>query len=356
MANPEHVQLVREGSEAIARWQTLHPEEHLDLAGANLIWSKLTKANLSGANLSGANLSCSDLSWADLSGADLTGADLLSADMTWAYLIRANLSCANLYLAKLFGVDLTEANLSQARCGSTNLANCNLGECRGLGLVVHESPSSIGIDTMIRSGGNIPRAFLLGAGVPREILDALLPLVSGERRYPRCLIRYTSADEDFATRLHRDLEAEGVPCWKYDEDAVAAVLAKPDRAFQDNDKMVTICSQRSLQKDGVPREIERALQKEAALKAENMRRKSEGEKQGEKPDLLDEDVLVPVRLDDYVLNEWQHPRKADVLATHVLDFSGWQDGAKYQETFNRLLNALDPQTWGPALPQTEGPI
>ena len=339
MADPEHVRLVREGSEAIARWRSQHPGERLDLMGANLVNVNLSNADLFGANFVGANLSGADLSGANLAGADLSGANLSVAD----------LSGASLSVANLFRANLTEANLTSARCAFNTFANCNLGQCRGLESVVHESPSSIGIDTIMASKGSIPMAFLLGAGVPSEILDALRPLVSGERRYYRCFISYTSADEEFATRLHRDLEAEGVPWWKYSEDAVAGrrVWANIDRAIQDNDKMVTICSRSSLQKDGVPKEIERALQKEAALNAENVRRKEEATKQGKKPDLLDEDVLVPVRLDDFVFTDWQRPRKADVLATNILDFSGWRNEAKYQDALHRLLHALGPKTWGP---------
>ena len=111
--------------------------------------------------------------------------------------------------------------------------------------------------------------------------------------------------------------------------------------------MVTICSQNSLKRDGVPREIEREFQKQAELKAENIRRKEEADKQRKEPGLLDEDVLVPVRLDDYVLDEWKHPRKADFREFHVLDFSGWQDEAKYKTAFQQFLHALDTMTWGP---------
>lgn len=137
-------------------------------------------------------------------------------------------------------------------------------------------------------------------------------------------------------------------CWKYNEDAVTGrkVWANIDRAIQENEKMVTICSQNSLKRDGVPREIERAFQKQAKLKAENIRRKEEADKQGKEPGLLDEDVLVPVRLGDYVLDEWQHPRKADFREFHVLDFSGWQDEAKYKTAFQQLLHSLDTMTWG----------
>ena len=367
MANPEHVEVVKQGKEAIDLWRSQHPGEHLDLSDANLSGTDLFEADLSEADLSRASVAEAMLSQATLSKASLSEADVFFTDLSFANLTGSNLSRANLFkanlsladlsmtnlsgamlrLANFNGTKLTEADLSEAICGFTTFADCNLDQCLNLESVVHQGPSNIGIDTIIKSGRNIPRSFLLGAGVPND-MDALLPLVTGERKYYRCFISYTSLDEEFATRLHKDLEVIGVPCWKYDEDAVGGrkVWANIDRAIQDNDKVVAICSQNSLQRDGVPREIERALQKEDALKAENTRRRTEALQQEEKPDLLDEDVLVPVRLDSYVLNEWQHARKADVLATHVLDFSGWQDEAKYQEIFNRLLSALDPATWG----------
>lgn len=137
MANSEHVEVVRQGKEAIARWRGRHADERLDLSDANL----------------------------------------------------------------------SLADLSTATCSITTFANWDLTGCHGLESVVHTVPSSIGIDTIIKSGGNIPQTFLMGAGVPGDILDALLPLVSGEKKYYRCFISYTSGDAGFATLLHRDLEA-----------------------------------------------------------------------------------------------------------------------------------------------------
>lgn len=332
MANLEHVRLVREGRKAIAQWRGLHPDERLDLSGANLLSANLLAANLAGA---------------DLSNADLSGSNLYEADLSGANLLAANLAEANLSKADLSGASLYGADFTGAVCGSTTLVNCNLDQCQGLTSVVHKGPSNIDIDTIINSKGDIPKVFLIGAAVPKSILDALVPRPNGENKYYRCFMSYSSIDEEFAARLHKDLEAIGMPCWIYDQDMVTGrkVWAKIGRPIKDDDKMLTICSQNSLERDGVPREIERALQKEAFLKATNARRKRQAETRGQTPDLLNENVLVPIRLDDYVLNEWQHEQKADVLATHVLDFSDWQDETKYKAAFERLLHALDPKAW-----------
>lgn len=92
----------------------------------------------------------------------------------------------------------------------------------------------------------------------------------------------------------------------------------------------------SLQRPAVQREIERALQKEEQLKRQQTERGD--------PD-MDTDVLVPVRLDDYVLDEWDHSRAAEVRKKNIGDFCGWdKDDANYQRGMEQLLRALDPRS------------
>ena len=74
-----------------------------------------------------------------------------------------------------------------------------------------------------------------------------------------------------------------------------------DTAIRHYDKLVVICSQHSLQSPPVIREIERALQKE---------------------DREHRNVLFPIRIDDYLFDEWDHPRKADVVSKVIGDFRG----------------------------------
>ena len=51
MPNPEHVEIVRQGKEAIDAWREAHPNEIFDLRGA-----KLGKTDLRGADLEPAKL------------------------------------------------------------------------------------------------------------------------------------------------------------------------------------------------------------------------------------------------------------------------------------------------------------
>ena len=54
---------------------------------------------------------------------------------------------------------------------STIFADVNLSDVKGLETVVHHGPSSVGIETIYRSQGKIPEAFLRGAGVPEDFIE-----------------------------------------------------------------------------------------------------------------------------------------------------------------------------------------
>lgn len=81
MANPEHVEIVKQGAEAIRKWREKNPNVRIDLSRAG-IW---------GADFRGTDLREADLSWADLSGADLREADLTGANLRNADLSGVNL-------------------------------------------------------------------------------------------------------------------------------------------------------------------------------------------------------------------------------------------------------------------------
>src|SRR5205085_11432174 len=116
-----------------------------DLHGADLCQANLATAFIDRANLRGA-----DLSWARLQNAVLNGAILNEV---------------SLHGANLTGVHFGDAALSQAIVGWTIFGNVDLSRVKGLETVRHNGPSTIGIDTIYLSQGNIPEVFLKGAGV-----------------------------------------------------------------------------------------------------------------------------------------------------------------------------------------------
>jgi uncharacterized protein YjbI with pentapeptide repeats len=120
-----------------------------------------------------------DLSVADLRGADLRGADLSSAHLTKAVLSAAHLRGADLRGADLRGAKLRGADLDSAVCGLTDFVDVDLSEVKGLESIQHHLPSTVGVDTLVRSHGRIPKAFLRGCGVPATLIDDLLSLFRG---------------------------------------------------------------------------------------------------------------------------------------------------------------------------------
>lgn len=357
MANPEHLAILKQGVAFWNEWRKENPELMPDfseadlinakLAGVNLKKSNLIKSYLSATNLNDADLSSSNLieailvgaslmgaschgtnfMLANLSSANLKGADLRRATLQDARLIQATLTEANLRSAYLYGADLSGANLENAAVedaiiGWTIFGAVDLSRVVGLDKVSHQGPSIIGIDTLYRSGGNIPETFLRGCGIPDTFIEFSRSLVGKPIEFYSCFISHSGKDRTFCERLYADLQAKGVRVWYFPEDAKwgESVWGEIDRSIKIYDKLVVVCSENSLTSGPVLREIERAL-----------RREDEERK----------NILFPITIDDYIFDEWEHPRKADVLAKVVGDFKGWnRDADKYDAAFEKLLKAL----------------
>ena len=79
-------------------------------------------------------------------------------------------------------------------------------------------------------------------------------------------------------------------------------------------------SESSLKSPVVNREIERAIRQE---------------------DERGDDVLFPVRVDDYIFEGWQHERMVHVTKKVIADARGWDaDAEKYAEVRDRLIRDL----------------
>ena len=194
MANMEHVQLVKRGRDAVARWREEHHGQtldlntsymsyarlpHVDLSGADLRNSDLMGAGLQRANLSGcylnpchlyrANLVQADLSQALLNGANLRGANLSGADLSRADLDRVVLSDAN-----LTGANLKEANLSRANLAGTNLTDADLTDAN--------------LNRAALNRANLSNVNLRGADLYEAVLNS--PVLAGAN-FSGCIVGYT---------------------------------------------------------------------------------------------------------------------------------------------------------------------
>ncbi len=121
MANPDHVSVVKQGTEATNRYVDGHPDEPLDLTGADLpgldlSGCNLVKANFAGANLAAANFSSANLQGGSLAAANLENGNLRDADCRGTGLHRARLQGADLRGAKM---DKIGAG-AQLMCASAN--------------------------------------------------------------------------------------------------------------------------------------------------------------------------------------------------------------------------------------------
>ena len=376
MANEEHLKILEQGVEVWDQWRVenyfIEPNlSKADLLRANLSRADFSKVDLSEAYLEGANLSGANLRRANLSNADLTDTNLSRADLTYARLSEANLWWADLsgailrgamlsgaYLgyadlsgadlsralfigAKIKGADLVEADLSEANLSGAHLedadfrganflnatvgwstfSDVDLSGVRGLDTVIHEGPSTIGIDTIYRSKGNIPEVFLRGTGVPDTFIAQIASLVEQPIQFYPCFISYSSKDQAFAEQLYSDMQSQGVRCWFAPEDMKIGDRIRPtlDESIRRHDKLLLTLSKHSISSQWVEQEIETALARE---------RKEGGT------------VLFPIRLDNAVM-EIESGWPALIRNTrHIGDFRRWKNNDAYQKAFHRLLRDL----------------
>ncbi len=182
MANEEHLAILKQGVKAWNQWRAenlsvqhtpLYPPITVDRDPPDLANANLAGEDFSMANLRGAGLSCTDLS-----GTNLGEADLNRADLRLAKLSGAGLSGANFTWANLSGANLEGASVSGAVFGDVDLS-----EVTGLESVIHEGPSTIGIDTVYLSRGKIPEVFLRGCGVPDQMIAFIASLPGQPETY-----------------------------------------------------------------------------------------------------------------------------------------------------------------------------
>src|ERR1017187_177151 len=321
MANQEHLAILAKGVETWNAWRRANRGINPDFIGADLGGADLRAADLSDADLSDADLGRASLICAELSGAVLTCADLSEVNLGGADLSHADLSEAHLGGADVSAADLSGAVLSRAKMHFTTLGDTDLSTVKGLETVIHLGPSTIGIDTLYRSQGKIPDSFLRGAGVPENLMPYMKSLTGAAFDFYSCFISHSSKDQDFAERLHADLQAKGVRCWFAPEDLKIGdrFRSRIDESIRIHDKLLLVLSRNSIGSAWVEKEVEAAFEREQREKRT---------------------VLFPIRLDDEVM-ETSESWAADIRRTrHIGDMTGWKDHDSYAKAFERLLRDL----------------
>ena len=346
MANPEHLEILKQGVEAWNRWIEDNPKIEPDLSTADLTNLDLDYANLSGTNLSEANLAEMEINGANLTDATLIRANLTSTAMWGAKLARSILIGACLHKADLMGAylggaDLTDAdlsnadltfatlslskisgaNFSQAVFGGTTFGEIDLSGAKGLDTAGHIRPSTVGVDTIYLSKGLIPETFLRGCGIPDKFITYARSLVGAAIDFYSCFISYSSKNQAFAECIYADLQDKGVRCWFAPEDLKIGdkFRQRIDESIKHHDKLLLILSEQSITSAWVEEEVESAFERE------------------HKENRL---VLFPIRIDDAVIDSEQAWAASLRRMRHIGDFSKWKEHDSYQKAFARLMRDL----------------
>jgi hypothetical protein len=228
-----------------------------------------------------------------------------------------------------------------AYMGSTVFSDNDLSKVIGIDQVSHYSPSTIGIDTLIKSKGQIPKSFLKGCGLSdfqiefsklyrphlsSDEISLILYEVDHLRRgqsiqISPMFISYDHEDGGFVDKVETLLNTHRVRFWRDVKHATAGPLEKQiERAMRINDTVLLVLSKASVESDWVEHEVTlaRALEKE--------RKKH---------------VLCPVALDNsWETCSWEDRLKEQIMKYNILDFSNWQDEAALTAQFNKLIEGL----------------
>jgi hypothetical protein len=271
--------------------------------------------------LSQAYLDNADLTTAFLTNVNLSGASLRHTILRDARLINANLSNASLIGTNLYGADIRGADFSQAKIGWLSFGNNDIGFVKGLNTIELNGPVSVDIESISRSRGNIPTDFLKRIGTPDNFITYLPSLICQAISFNSCFISYSNVDLVFASKLYRDLRAEGVQCWFAPEDLRIGdrIRTAIDESIHLHDRLLLVLSRNSIESQWVEAEVEAALARE----------RDQAYK-----------VLFPIKVDDSVMRIYTGWPALIKNTRHIGDFNGWNDENAYKEALNRLLRDL----------------
>ena len=242
-----------------------------NLAGINLDRGTLSEANLSGADLTNANLDRANLDRANLSGANLTGASFNGANLSRTNLSGATLNEADFYEAVLNDAVTGEADFHNCIIGYTVFQNCAMDAAVGLDSVRHDAPSTIGLDTLLRSRGALPESFILGSGVPIAVAGIQDSVADAPVTTLEVHISCANEDVEFARQLEANLRAQGVRSWVFAEGFRGNPLVdrratsgeeEIERWVRHYDRLVVVCTGAALDSETVRNDITAAQEAE----------------------------------------------------------------------------------------------
>ena len=347
MANSEHVEILKQGVKAWNKWREENPTIVPDLKSLHYEYADLRYINFFEANLTDSNLQDSNMEGANLESAECVSANLINVNLKNAFLVDTHFNAASLVWTDLTGAEAVQTNLNNADLHHTNLKRTNLlgstvagtrfseldlKDTINLHTLIHMAPSTIDINTIYLSQGQIPEIFLRGCGVPENFITYMQSLTINPIEYFSCFISYSHHDKSFARRLHDQLQARGIRCWLDDHQILPGddIYEQVDRGIRLWDKVLLCCSEHSLSSWWVDNEVATAFSKEQQLMKD--RRKK----------VLS---LIPLNLDGYMFSdEWASGKRQQIKERLAADFTGWEtNNSKFEEQFERVVKALQTE-------------
>ncbi|MGH8560085.1 MAG: toll/interleukin-1 receptor domain-containing protein [Methylococcales bacterium] len=275
-------------------WRENHPDEIPDLVEADLKGMNLERINFSGCNLSRADLSDSNLHLANLGAYyDFKRSGRLHY---WhsSWLEETSLTNTNLTQAVLIAY-CDKTIFSKAICNYTRFVDIELLQ-NAIGLediivTAQNSMCSIGIDTVLKSKGILPDAFLKKCGYLPPTQKSLYDLeynlsenkkmVKKRSNFHSAFISCVEEDSSFAEKLQKSFQDLKIGNWFYRVHLLGGQRAQDqiDVGIQEKDRMIIIISKnmfedneyRFFKRGSVRKEILRAKEKEDLLRKQNQK-------------------------------------------------------------------------------------
>jgi hypothetical protein len=322
---PDHLAILERGVDEWNEWKKRTTEEP-NLMGQYFFCKQWTGIDFSKTNLFGCVFH-----GIDLPNSDFSGASLAKADITWADWPGVSFKGAYFCYTNFVDVDLRGADFTNAIMEEATFANCDLRGAKGLDRVKHRRPSTVGIDTIYHSRGEIPDEFLRGCGVPEHLITYIPSLISAMDglQFYSCFISYSSKDEEFVRRLHARMREADLRVWFAPEDIRGGqkLHHQIDAAIRSHDKVLVVLSPSSMNSEWVLSEMRKARKAEL----ETGRRK-----------------LFPIRLTDIeTLRSWEcfdadtgRDIAVEIREYFIPDFSNWRQQNDFENAFHRLINDL----------------
>ena len=218
---------------------------------------------------------------------------------------------------------MNETILRETIFGATDLR-----DAKGLAECDFRGPCILDIRA-IQQSGRLPLPFLRGCGLPDSLIDYLPSLLNDAIQFFSCFISYSTRDQDFADRLHADLQNKGVRCWFAPRDIRGGrkVHEQIDEAIRMYERLLLILSEASMQSEWVATEISKARKRERLEKRR---------------------MLFPISVVPYdAVQDWEcfdadagKDSAREVREYFIPNFSNWKDHDSYAKAFDRLLRDL----------------